>query len=131
MILLSAFFVKAQLSTSFFLNTNASKIGVGYQFSERTWADLRIYSGTAIDYITPELTINRNFIVKENYDAYIGGGIIISKPLNGFLLPLGVAVKPFENQKNLSFNIEFNPLYEWDEEELFVRGFVGLRYRFK
>ncbi len=29
--------------------------------------------------------------------------------------------------KNLSINIEFNPLYEIYLDDLFIRGFVGLR----
>jgi hypothetical protein len=65
---------------------------------------------------------------KENYYTYVGGGIIVNN-INGIVVPIGIGIKPFENMKNLSINIEFNPLYEIDLDDLYIRGFIGLRYK--
>ena len=118
----------AQLTTSFYSNDFNSKFAIGYEFNEKLWTDLRIYSGTDIDNFTPELVLNYNFLRKDNYYTYFGGGIVANN-INGIVVPIGIGIKPFENLKNLSINIEFNPLYELDFEDLFIRGFVGIRYR--
>ncbi len=120
----------SQLSTSFYLNESNSKVAIGYEFNDKLWTDLRIYSGTNIENFTPEIVLNYNFVRKENYNTYIGGGIILNN-INGVVIPLGIAVKPFESLKNLSFNIEFNPIYEIDFSDLFIRGFIGIRYKLK
>lgn len=54
---------------------------------------------------------------------------MILNNINGIVVPLGIGIKPFENMKNLSLNIELNPLYEIDLNDLFIRGFIGLRYK--
>ncbi|MFN3640952.1 MAG: hypothetical protein ACK4UK_08535 [Flavobacterium sp.] len=117
----------SQTTTSFYLNESNSKLAIGYEFNEKLWTDFRIYSGTNISNFTPEIVLNYNFLRKENYYTYVGGGIILNN-INGIVVPFGVGIKPFENMKNLSINIEFNPLYEIDLDDLFIRGFIGLRY---
>jgi hypothetical protein len=112
------------------MNESNSKLAIGYEFNDKLWTDLRIYSGTNTENFTPEIVLNYNFVRKENYDTYFGGGVIINN-INGLVIPIGVAVKPFENLKNLSFNIEFNPLYEMNFNDLFIRGFIGMRYKLK
>lgn len=94
------------------------------------WSDLRIYSGTTIDNFTPEIVLNYNFLRKENYETYFGAGAILNN-INGIVIPIGIGIKPFENLKNLSINIEFNPLYEIDLDDVFIRGFIGIRYKLK
>lgn len=118
----------SQITTSFYVSESNSKFGIGYEFNEKLWTDLRVYSGTNISNFTPEIVLNYNFLRKENYYTYVGGGIIVND-INGIVVPLGIGIKPFENMKNLSINIEFNPLYEIDLDDLFIRGFIGLRYK--
>lgn len=120
----------SQVSASFYANDANSKFAVGYQFNDKLWSDLRIYSGTNIDNFTPEIVVNYNYLRKENYETYIGAGVILNN-INGVVVPIGIAVKPFENLKNISINIEFNPLYEIDLNDLFIRGFIGIRYKLK
>jgi hypothetical protein len=120
----------SQVSTSFYVNESNSKIAIGYQFNDKLWSDLRIYSGTTIDNFTPEIVLNYNFLRKENYETYFGAGAILNN-INGIVIPIGIAIKPFENLKNLSINIEFNPLYEIDLDDVFFRGFIGIRYKLK
>jgi hypothetical protein len=118
----------SQITTSFYVSESNSKFGIGYEFNEKLWTDLRVYSGTNISNFTPEIVLNYNFLRKENYYTYVGGGIIVNN-INGIVVPIGIGIKPFENMKNLSINIEFNPLYEIDLDDLYIRGFIGLRYK--
>lgn len=118
----------SQITTSFYTSVSNSKLAVGYEFNEKLWIDLRTYSGTNISNFTPEIVLNYNFLLKENYYTYVGGGMILNN-INGIIVPLGIGIKPFENMKNLSLNIELNPLYEINLNDLFVRGFIGLRYK--
>jgi hypothetical protein len=120
----------SQITTSFYTNEANSKIAIGYQFNEKLWSDLRVYSGTNIDNFTPEIVVNYNYLRKENYETYFGAGVILNS-INGVVIPIGIAIKPFENLKNLSLNIEFNPLYEIDLNDLFIRGFIGIRYKLR
>ena len=120
----------SQISTSFYQNDNNSKIAIGYEFNEKLWGDIRIYSGTNIENFTPEIVLNYNLVRKEKYETYIGAGFSLNN-INGIIIPVGIGIKPFENIKNLSFNIELNPTYEMDLEDLLIRGFVGIRYVLK
>lgn len=120
----------SQISTSFYRNAKNSKIAIGYQFNDKLWSDVRVYSGTNIENFTPEIVLNYNFMRKENYETYIGAGFSINN-INGIIIPIGIGIKPFEALKNLSFNIELNPTYELDLHDLLFRGFVGIRYVLK
>ena len=120
----------SQVTTSFYSNESNSKVAIGYQFNDKLWTDLRIYSGTSIDNLTPEIVLNYNYLRTENYETYVGAGLILNN-INGIVIPIGIAIKPFENLKNLSLNIEFNPVYEFDLNDLFIRGFIGIRYKLK
>ncbi len=119
----------SQVSTSYYANGSNSKVAIGYQFNDKLWSDLRVYSGT-IDHFTPEIVLNYNYLRKENYETYFGVGVILNN-INGIVIPIGIGIKPFENLKNLSLNIEFNPVYELDINDLFIRGFIGIRYKLK
>ena len=120
----------SQISASFYQNESNSKIAIGYEFNDKLWTDFRLYSVTNIENITPEIVLNYNFMKKEKYEAYIGAGIILNN-INGIIIPIGIGIKPFENLKNLSLNIELNPLYEIDFEDVFIRGFIGIKYVLK
>lgn len=120
----------SQISTSFYQNDSYSKIAIGYEFNEKLWGDVRIYSGTNIINFTPEIVLNYNLKRKEKYETYIGAGFSLNN-INGIIIPLGIGIKPFETLKNLSFNIELNPTYEIVLGDLLIRGFVGIRYILK
>lgn len=117
----------SQITASFYTNSNSSKFAVGYNINERFWTDFRVYSGTDIDNITPELVINHNIVKKSSYDVYFGAGAILND-INALVIPIGIGIKPLDRLKNLSLNIEFNPIYEIDLDDVFIRGFVGVRY---
>ncbi|MHB0756801.1 hypothetical protein [Polaribacter sp. M15] len=120
----------AQTSVSFYQNETNSKIAIGYEFHKKLWADLRVYSGTNIGNFTPEVVLNYNFVNKEKYETYIGAGFSLNN-ISGIIIPVGIGIKPFEKLKNLSLNIELNPTYEMDLDDLLIRGFIGVRYVLK
>lgn len=120
----------AQLTTSFYMNDQNSKVAIGYEFNDRLWADFRIFSGFNFNYFKPEVVLNYNFIQRENYYTYVGGGFSANSFNSSVLVPLGIGIKPFDNLKNLSINIELIPTYYFDFQDAFIVGFVGLRYRF-
>ncbi|MBZ9777832.1 hypothetical protein LB452_02755 [Psychroflexus sp. CAK8W] len=117
----------SQITASFYANSNSSKFALGYNINERFWTDLRVYSDTSLDNVTPEIVINHNIVKKNNYDIYFGAGAILNN-INAVIIPVGIGIKPIESLRNLSFNIEFNPIYEFDLEDVFIRGFIGIRY---
>ncbi len=114
-----------QVTASFYFNANNSKFAVGYEFTDRFWADLRIYSGSLMEDITPELVLAYNFLQKDKYETYAGLGLSIQH-FEGVVIPIGLAVKPFESLENLSFNIEFTPLI--GDHGMLLRSYLGVRY---
>ncbi|WP_257984737.1 hypothetical protein [Psychroflexus sp. MES1-P1E] len=67
-------------------------------------------------------------MTKSSYDFYLSADAILNN-INGGIISVGIGIKPFENIKDLSFNIEFNLIYEFDLNDLFVRGFLGMHYK--
>lgn len=120
---------KAQVSASYFGNVSNSKVGIGYDFNEKLWTEVRLYSGTTLRNLTVEAVLNYNFLRRDKYRTYVGAGIVVNY-LNGLVVPLGVQFSPFENLNNFSFHIEFQPMYEVDYQNIFIEGFWGLRYKF-
>lgn len=129
LIIFSANEARSQVSVSYYGNANTSKVGVAYDFNEKLWTELRLYSGTSIGNLTAEAVLNYNFLRRESYETYFGGGIVVNN-LNGVVLPVGVRFTPFESLSNFSFHIELQSMYEVDYENLFINSFGGMRYRF-
>lgn len=119
----------SQISVSFYGNAHNSKVGVAYDFNEKLWAEVRLYSGTSLGNITAEAVLNYNFLRRETYETYFGGGIVVNN-LNGLILPVGARFTPFESLENFSFHIELQPMYEVDYEDVILYGFGGIRYKF-
>lgn len=122
--------MNSQVSTSFQTNANLSKIGLGYNFNEKLWGELRIYSGTLIEKITPEIVLNYNFLQKEHFKTYFGGGVVLNY-FNAIVSQVGIQIQPFDNLKNFSFVLEAQPQYNWDYEDFYFNAFGGIRYKFK
>ena len=121
--------LQAQFSAAFYQNNVSSKIAIGYEFNDKLWSEFRFYSGTNIEDFTPEIVLNYNFIRQDYYNTYLGLGFVLNQ-INGLVVPIGVGVKPFENLKNLSFNIEFTPQVLTELDGILFSGFVGVRFVF-
>jgi len=119
-----------QLSGSFYSGGGDAKIGIGYDFSDKVWADLRMYGGVTFNDFTPEITGNYNFVRKEKHDVYTGLGFSVNGR-NGFFIPLGFRVRPFEKLNDFSLVVEAEPMYNFDIEDLVFVCFGGIRYTFK
>lgn len=63
----------SQLSISYY-SSSLSKIGMGYQFSDRIWSEFRVYSNTIIEDFTPELVVCYNISKKDYHNVYVGLG---------------------------------------------------------
>jgi hypothetical protein len=117
----------SQLSISYY-SSSLSKIGLGYNFTERFWSELRVYSNTSISDITPELVICYNIVKKERHNIYLGLGGNVNY-FTGFVLPVGVQFTPIEKFDRFSLHIEFQPTLDINSD-LILQSSWGLRYKF-
>lgn len=117
----------SQLSISYY-SSSLSKIGLGYNFNDRLWSELRLYSNTSIENITPELVICYNIMKKEMHNIYLGLGGNVNY-FTGFVLPIGAQFTPFEKLERFSLHIEFQPTLDIDSD-LILQSSWGLRYKF-
>lgn len=119
---------KGQLSVAY-QYSSLDKIGIGFNFSKRLWSDLRIYGNTFSESITPEIVFLYNVSAKESHEIYIGAGGVVNY-FNGIVIPAGIQIRPFENFRNFSFQIEFEPLIEFEVEDVLLQASGGIRYQF-
>lgn len=78
----------SQISISYY-DSSLPKIGFGYNISEKAWGELRLYSNTTFNDLTPELVLCYNVIKKERHNIYVGiGGN--ANFFNGLVVPIGV-----------------------------------------
>lgn len=117
----------SQMSISYY-SSSLSKIGLGYNFSDNFWSELRLYSNTSINDITPELVVCYNIVKKKNHNVYLGLGGNINY-FTGFVLPAGVQFTPIEKFDRFSLHIELQPTLDI-ESDLIVQSSWGLRYKF-
>ena len=117
----------SQFSISYY-SSSLSKIGLGYNFNDRLWSELRLYSNTSIDDITPELVIYYNIVKKERHNIYLGLGGNVNY-FTGFVLPVGVQFTPIEKFDRFSLHIEFQPTLDI-HSNLILQSSWGLRYKF-
>lgn len=132
LILFGLFFIVSingfsQMSISYY-SSSLSKIGLGYNFSDKLWSELRLYSNTSIDDTTPELVICYNIVKKEKHNIYIGLGGNLNY-FTGFVLPVGVQFTPIDKFDRFSLHIEFQPTLDIDSDLIFQSSW-GLRYKF-
>ena len=119
----------SQFSTSYY--SYYSRIGVGYNFNERLWGELKLYTNTFIRDVSPELVLCYNFVKKEKHNIYIGFGGSANH-FKGLVLPIGIQFTPFEKFDRFSLHIEAEPMYDFDRdlEEMAILGSWGFRYTF-
>jgi len=118
----------SQISVSFY-NSSLSKIGVAYNFNDKIWTELRVYSNTVLEDITPELVVCYNVIKKEKFNIYAGIGGVVNY-YDGIVLPVGVKFSPFEKLNNFSLHIECQPTFNFGNDFI-LQSSWGLRYMFK
>jgi hypothetical protein len=117
-----------QMSISFY-SSNLSKIGLAYNFSDRFWTEMRLYSNTEIYDITPEIVFCYNVSSKEQHNIYMGLGGTINY-FTGFVVPAGVQFTPFEKLDRFSLHIEIEPVFDFNYESIIIQSSWGIRYKF-
>ncbi len=120
---------QAQTSVSFFHSVNFSKIGIGYELSNRFWLDAKLYGGFEPKDITIEPTLFFNFLHKEEYDCYLGTGVSFAG-IKNLVVPLGVRFRPIRNYTNFLIHFEAQPTLSLEEKDEFIYASFGLRYIF-
>ena len=119
--------VSSQISVSYY-SSSLSKIGLSYNFSGKVWSELRLYSNTVADDLTPELVLCYNFINKDKYNIYAGVGAVTNY-YNGLIVPIGIQFTPFEKVSNFSLHIELQPTFD-SEHSTIIQSSWGIRYKF-
>jgi hypothetical protein len=117
----------SQIGVSYY-SSSLSKIGLSYNFSGKVWSELRLYSNTTFDDLTPELVLCYNFISKERYNIYAGVGGVINY-YNGIIIPVGVQFTPFQKFDKFSLHIELQPTFDFENTPI-VESSWGIRYKF-
>ena len=117
----------SQWSVSYY-SSSLSKVGVGYDFSERFYSELRLYSNTTVDDITPEFVLGYNVVNEEKHNIYLGLGGNVNH-FTGLVLPFGVQFTPLETFDRFSLHVEVQPTYDF-EGDVIIQSAWGIRYRF-
>ncbi len=117
----------SQLSVSYY-GSSLSKVGLAYNFGDRLWSELRLYSNTHVEDLTPELVICYNVVKKERHNVYLGLGGNVNY-FTGFVLPVGVQFSPVEKFDRFSLHIEIMPTLDI-EGDFIIQSSAGIRYTF-
>jgi hypothetical protein len=120
--------VFGQLSASY-QYSSLNKIGLGYNFSNKVWTELRIYSNTFLNDFTPEIALFYNVSMKARHEIYVGIGGTINY-FNGVVVPIGLQFRPIDNFKRFSIQIEFEPIIDFDRQDIIFQSSAGIRYTF-
>lgn len=119
----------SQLSVSYYASS-LDKIGLGYNFSNRFWSELRLYANTRVEDLTPELVVCFNLAHKEKHNVYLGVGGNVNY-FTGFVMPVGVQFSPVEKLDRFSIHIELQPMLDIEGDAILIfQGSWGLRYTF-
>jgi hypothetical protein len=118
----------SQISVSYY-SSSMSKIGLGYNFTDRFWTELRLYGNTTFHNITPELVVCFNVISKEKHNIYLGFGGNVNA-LTGFLVPIGVQFTPLDRLNRFSFHIQLEPTLDL-QSDFILQSSWGIRYKFR
>jgi hypothetical protein len=124
----SSFESFSQISVAYYQSSSA-KTAVAYNFSDRLWTEVRVYGNAFTNNFTPEAALLYNIIQKENHSVYIGAGVNLNG-YQGFIVPMGVQIRPLSDFRNLSLHIEFQPMYDFNTYYILQSSF-GFRYHFK
>lgn len=118
---------KGQLSIAYY-SSSMAKIGMGYDFSEKVRGELRVYSNTFREDITPEIVLCFNIVRREYHNIYIGLGYAFNA-IDGLVIPAGVQFYPIPDFRKFSLHVELQPTYEYFDG-LILQASWGLRYTF-
>lgn len=127
LLFISSIKVFPQLSISYY-SSSFSKIGLAYNFSDKIWSELRLYSNTFFYDITPELVLCFNIVKTDRHNVYFGFGGNVNY-LTGFVLPVGVQFTPIEKFDRFSLHIELQPTLDF-MSDFIIQSSWGLRYKF-
>ncbi len=117
----------SQFSLSYY-SSALSKIGVGYNFNQKLWAEFRLPVNLYLDNETPEVVVCYNIVKKARHNIYVGVGGFAGYS-DGFFVPVGLQFTPIKTFKRLSLHIELEPT-AYIESGIVIQGAWGFRYTF-
>lgn len=118
----------SQVSVAYY-QSSSPKLGVAHNFSDRLWAEVRMYGNVFTNNFTPEAAVCYNVIQTENHSIYAGVGGNVNG-YTGLILPLGLQVRPLQDFRNLALQIEVQPMYDFNSYYI-LQSSVGFRYHFR
>lgn len=124
--LVSSVAASAQFGVSFH-QSNLPFAGISYEINDRIRPELRLGTDRYLEDISLEVVVVGDILNKEDYEIYIGVGVIGPAEYEGFEIPVGINIYPLQT-KNFGFHIEVTPIIGDDS---ILRGSWGIRYRFK
>ncbi len=119
-------FSQISVSVSF---SSDYKIGIGYNFSERIWSELRLSGEEVFSDISSELVLCNNIVKRERYSFYSGIGVLVNFDYGGLIIPFGTQFCPIEGLKNLSLHFELLPTFIVGKD-IQISSAIGVRYLF-
>lgn len=115
-----------QFSLASYVSSN-SKVGIGYSFSDRITAEVRLPDLELTENPIGDLVVMYNFKQEQFYDLYIGLGYVEERR-EGVMVPVGMQFRPIPEFRNISVQMEFSPIYK--EDDWFFDNSIAVRYTF-
>ncbi|KXK40658.1 MAG: hypothetical protein J5I52_03325 [Saprospiraceae bacterium] len=124
----AALSLSAQISGGLYTDKYGVKAAIGYNFTDRLWAEGRVGPVNAINFSYTDLLVHFNYVKRPSYEVYVGAGIQFSDLLpDAFIInPIGLSIRPFTKVRNWSIAFELGSDTEYGLEVL--RGRIGIRY---
>lgn len=114
----------SQTSLAYY-NSSDSKISLAQTFTEKLWGEVRV-AVTFEDFNTDFVLCYNAFEVND-YNFYLGLGAQVRND-SGLIIPIGVQVAPFEKFKELSLQVEIQPVFT--DYDTMLHSSIGIRYTF-
>lgn len=140
-VLLSLLFLgsisKGQLSINYYPFQSIASLSSDSE--KKLWIDLRVESNTFISNLNFELDAMYNFKRDNYYNAYAGLGYNFNPFYglddlafsNGYLLHMGIRLKPWQKHKALQIGMEISPYFNANFDGAVLRSLLGITYNFK
>lgn len=120
--------IHAQHVSVSYYQSNISKIGLSYHFSERVRSEVRGFSYPDYEDMGAELIVSYDIVRKDRHRIYMGAGAAFGNYYEGLVLPFGLQFQPIAEFDRLMMHIELMPIIVYDQG---FQNSLGIRYRFK
>jgi hypothetical protein len=97
--------------------------------------ELKVFTNYYFVEMPIEANVFYNFETKEYHRFSVGLGVNLSPfrgfdEINSFVFPTALEIFPIKDFKKIALVLELTPEYRIDEDEIVLRGLIGVRYSF-